>query len=230
MKKYLILLPAAAVIVAGCANKEEIDTLQRELIEVKQEVAQLKEKQSKIESDISNLSRRVDDVSKVASQNAIEIQKMKTFEKPAGAPVENLPPEGEEKVKLPQNPEELYKYGLDSYYKGKIKEAQEAFQEFVKKYKDSELYDNALFWVGQTYYVEGKYEEAIKKFDELIKGCETGEIKDCNKLPAAMLKKGFSLEKLGEIDKAIKLYQEIIQKFPDTEEAELARKKLEVIQ
>jgi len=236
MKKLLLLIPISTTLIGCGAKQEDIDLLQKELIQLKRQITQIEEKQVKIEQDISRLSKRVDNVAKVASENEIQIQKLKSFgttEKPQNsietAKEEEEPEkEGEEKVKIPDKPDELYRYGLDAYYKGKIEQARKIFEEFVRKYRDSELYDNALFWIGQTYYIEGKYDAAIKTFDRIINGCQTGEIMDCNKLPTAMLKKGFALLKMGEEDKARKVFMEVVRKFPDTEEAEIARKKLGV--
>ncbi|MBK3332979.1 tetratricopeptide repeat protein [Persephonella atlantica] len=223
MKKYLLLIPAATLI-SACVKQEDIDLLQKELIEVKKELAQLKQNQTQMKEDIAQLSKRVDNVSKTASQNALELQKLKSFGK---VEKETLPKEGEEQVKIPEKPDRLYKYALDAYFKGKMEEAREGFKKFIDRYKDSELYDNALFWLGQIYYAEGRYSVALKTFDRIINGCKAGEILDCNKLPAAMLKKAQCHLKLGEKSKALKILKTIIDNFPDTEEAEISRKKLE---
>ncbi len=223
MKKYLLLIPAAALI-SACAKQEEIDLLQKELIEVKRELAELKQNQTQMKEDIAQISQRVDNVSKTASQNALELQKLKSFGK---VEEETLPKEGEEQVKIPEKPDRLYKYALDAYFKGKMEEAKEGFKKFIDKYKDSELYDNALFWLGQIYYAEGRYSVALETFDRIINGCKTGEILDCNKLSGAMLKKAQCHLKLGEKSKALKILKTIIDNFPDTEEAEISRKKLE---
>ena len=233
MKKFIIYLSSGLVILTGCVRQEDVDLLQKELIDIKKEIAQIKETQKNIQKDVADLSKRVDNVSKVASQNSIELQKLKSFgrsEKKNEEKKKGLKKEGEEKVKIPEKPEELYRYGLDAYYKGKIKEAREMFEAFTKKFKDSELYDNALFWIGQTYYTEGRYDKAVKTFDRLINECKTGKILDCNKMPTAMLKKGFAFLKMGETDKAKAVFRDIIKKFPDTEEAEIAKKKLEVVE
>ncbi|SNZ07086.1 tol-pal system protein YbgF [Persephonella hydrogeniphila] len=232
MKKRLIIFSAGLLALTGCVKQEEVDLLQKELIQIKKELSEIKEDQNRIKEDISLLSKRVDNVSKVASQNSLEIQKIKSFGeiKPEKGKSEEIEREGEEKVKFPEKPEDLYKYGLDAYYKGKIEEAREAFSLFVKKFRDSELYDNALFWLGQTYYTEGRYDTALKIFSRLVNECMTGQISDCNKLPTAMLKEGYSLMKLGEVDKAKEVFKKILKEFPDTEEAEIAQKKLEVME
>ncbi len=226
MKKYLFFLPVA-VIFAGCGQTQQVDLLQKEIISIKKEIKQIKEQQKETKVNLMNLSQRIDNLSKNVAKNSIEIEKLKTFSKPVEA--KKLKKEGEEKVLIPENPVDLYKKALEAYYKGKTEQARALFEDFAQKYKDHELYDNALFWIGQTYYSEGRYEEAIKAWDRLIQGCESGEIADCNKYPMAMLKKAYAYIKLGNIDKAKKIFEEITAKFPDSEEAELAQRKLEAL-
>jgi len=236
MKKLLLLFPVMTVALTGCVKQEDVDLLQKEIIQMRKQLSQIEERQKKIERDLSRLSKRVDSVAKVASENELQLQKLRTFGKikevkntPSDtADFEEPEKEGEEKVKIPEKSDELYRYGLDAYYKGKVEQAREIFEKFVKKYRDSELYDNALFWIGQTYYIEGKYDAAVKTFDRIIEGCQTGQILDCNKLPTAILKKGFALLKMGEKEEAKKVFRQLVNRFPDTEEAEIARKKLEV--
>ncbi|WP_457640181.1 tetratricopeptide repeat protein [Persephonella sp.] len=233
MKKTFLILSSSTLLFTGCVKQEQVDALQKELIELKKQLSQIQKEQQEMKEDLSRLSQRVDNVAKVASENQMQIQKMKSFgteegTKQTGEKQPHLKKEGAEKVKLPEKPDELYRYGLDAYYKGKIEEAREIFEEFTRRYRDSELYDNALFWIGQTYYTEGKYDTAVKIFDRIINGCKTGKILDCNKLPTAMLKKGYALSKMGEFQQAKKVFRQLIEKFPDTEEAEIAQKKLEV--
>ncbi len=227
MKKTLFIFPAAAVILAGCGQTQQVDLLQKELIQLKKEVAQLRTQQKEIKMNLMDISQRIDNLSKNVAKNSIEIEKLKTFKKPPSS--SEVPKEGSEKVTMPENPVDLYKKALDSYYKGKIEEARKYFEEFAQKYKTHELYDNALFWIGQTYYAEGRYQEAINAWNKLIEGCETGEIVECNKYPMAMLKKAYAYMKMGNIEEAKKIFNEIIAKFPDSEEADLAKRKLEAI-
>ncbi|WP_457642445.1 tetratricopeptide repeat protein [Persephonella sp.] len=228
MKKILYMIPAGIIVFTGCAKQEDVNRLERKLVSLQKEVAQLKEEQEETKDNLKNLSIRVDNVSQIASKNSLEIEKIKLAKKPEN--LETLEEEGAEKVKVPEDPADLYKYALNAYYKGKTEEARKYFEIFVENYSDSDMYDNALFWIGQTYYTEGNYKKAIEAFDRLITECETGKAQECNKYPVAMLKKAYSYIKLGEIEEAKKILKKIVRRFPDTEEAELATRKLEVLE
>ncbi len=223
MKKMIILSSIFSITALSCVSQQDFTSLQNQMAKLQQEVNELKLQQQQLNQKTETLAKRIDEVSSIATQNSVEIQKLKIGYKPP----ENPPLEGEEQVKTAKNPEDIYNQALDLYYQGKLDEAEKKFQEFVKKYKDSQLYDNALFWIGQIYYTKGQYEKAINTFQDLINKCETGQIKDCNKLPDALLKISYSYLKIGEKEKAKHYFQKIIEKYPDSEEAKIAKRKLE---
>ena len=50
-----------------------------------------------------------------------------------------------------------------------------------------------MYWIGECYYAQKKYPDAISTFNELI-----AKYKDGDKVPAAMLKKGYALVETGK--------------------------------
>lgn len=223
MRKMLILTSILSITAVSCVSQQDFASIQNQMAKLQQEVNELKLQQQQLNQKAENLAKRIDDVSSIATQNSVEIQKLKIGYKPP----ENPPLEGEEQVKTAKNPEDIYNQALDLYYQGKLDEAEKKFQEFVKEYKNSELYDNALFWIGQIYYTKEEYKKAVEAFQNLINKCESGQIKDCNKLPDALLKISYSYLKLGDKEKAKYYFQKIIDKYPDSEEAKIAKRKLE---
>ncbi len=99
--------------------------------------------------------------------------------------------------------------------------AQEGFEGFLKKYPKSDLADNARFWIGEIYFQEGWYQKAILEYQKVIEGYPGG-----NKVPAAYYKQGIAFDKLGETGHARLVFKELIEKFPDSHEAGLARKEI----
>jgi len=245
MKKLIFAIPIGALLLTSCySSKEDIIALQKEIIKTKKEVYTLKREQGEIVKKINKLSSRVDNVSQMASQNALEIQKIKTklseLER-RGVPSRSsrtssrvkrtsytpLPREVEESSQLTDK--DLYKQALEEYSKQNYRNARKLLAMLVKKYPYSKYYDNALFWIGQTYYMEGDYERAIQFFDKIIRECEAGTAPDCNKLPMAMLKKAYALANIGNINKARKVLNNLILQYPDSDVIDLAKKKLEAL-
>jgi tol-pal system protein YbgF len=92
---------------------------------------------------------------------------------------------------------------------------------FLEKFSDSDRADNARFWIGEIYFAEQWYERAILEYEKVIKNYPDG-----NKVAGAYLKQGFSFEKIGENANARLILNELLEKFPDSNEAKIAKKKL----
>ena len=101
-------------------------------------------------------------------------------------------------------------------------EARSLFERFLSLYPNTDLSDNALFWLGETYYVEGKYPEAIVRYQEVLTKYPKGD-----KVPSALLKMAFSQEKLGNKTDAEVTLKRLVESFPNTPQAGIARKELE---
>jgi tol-pal system protein YbgF len=227
MKKMLLVASMLSLTGISCVSQQDFISLQNQMANLQQEVNELKSKHQNLEQKTENLAQRIDEVSNIAAKNSIEIQKLKLGYKPP----ENPPVEGQEQVKNASvNPEDIYNQALDLYYQGKLDEAEAKFKEFAEKYKNNHLYDNALFWIGQIYYTKGEYQKAIEVFQDLINKCESGEIKECNKLSDALLKIAYSYLKINNNEKAKFYFQKIVEKYPDSDEAEIAKRKLEALQ
>ncbi|MEZ0324140.1 MAG: tol-pal system protein YbgF [Hydrogenothermaceae bacterium] len=233
MKKILIGVLSIATL-SSCASEDKILSLQRELISLREEVNQLRSDNQANKANIEDLNRRVDKLSKAVSENSVEIEKLKVSKSSFATsvpppPPQQLPREGKERVSIPSDEKGLYQYALDLYYKGNYEEARKYFVEFLKKYPDSDLYGNAIFWAGQTFYAERKFSDAIEIFKALISKCDEGKIKKCVKYPDAMLKIGFSYIELGDVEKGKQYLNDLIKRYPDSEPAQLAKKKLEAL-
>jgi len=119
------------------------------------------------------------------------------------------------------DPEELYNGAYSKLAQGDFKGSRDEFKKFLELFPQTEYSDNAQFWVGESYYREKKYEEAILGFEEVVKKYPQG-----NKLPDALLKQAFSFIALNDSNSAKLLLQKIIERYPSSEQAEIARTKI----
>ena len=76
--------------------------------------------------------------------------------------------------------------------------------------------------MGECFYAEQDFEKAIEAFDTMIKDYPEGD-----KVPAAYLKKGYAYLELNQVGQGVVQLQGLIQKYPLTREARLAKQKLE---
>ena len=115
----------------------------------------------------------------------------------------------------------LYSQGLSYYNGGQWDLSIQSFQDYLKYYKDTDRASNAQFYIGECYYSQGDYNRAIEAYDLCSEKYPTG-----NKAAAAQLKKGFALLALDQKTAGIRELRSLIQRFPDSQEAELARQRL----
>ncbi|MBW2198143.1 MAG: tetratricopeptide repeat protein, partial [Deltaproteobacteria bacterium] len=81
--------------------------------------------------------------------------------------------------------------------------------------------DNAQFWIGEIYYHEKWYEKAILEYQKVIEKYPKG-----NKVQASLLKQGFAFLNLGDKSNARLILSELIKKYPKSNEAKIAKRKL----
>jgi tol-pal system protein YbgF len=115
----------------------------------------------------------------------------------------------------------LYSQGLSNFSDGHYDLSMQAFQEYLKYYKDTDRASNAQFYIGECYYNQGDYNHAIEAYDLCGEKYPTG-----NKAAAAQLKKGFSLLALDQKTAGIRELRSLVQRFPESHEADLARQRL----
>jgi tol-pal system protein YbgF len=115
----------------------------------------------------------------------------------------------------------LYTQGLSAYNGGQYDVSIQAFQDYLRYYKDTDRASNAQFYIGDCYFNKGDYSHAIEAYDLCSEKYPTG-----NKAAAAQLKKGFALLAMDQKTAGIRELRSVIQRFPDSHEAELARQRL----
>jgi TolA-binding protein len=96
------------------------------------------------------------------------------------------------------------------------------FDELIKRYPDDQLALGAKYWKGENYLSQEKFDDAISEFDGVILSSGSGDTDEARK---AKFKKALIYIKLSQNDKAISLFDEIIKKYPLTQEAVQAKEK-----
>ena len=119
---------------------------------------------------------------------------------------------------------DLYKDAYETFQKGNLEGARAKFEAFLKQYPNTELSDNAQFWIGETYYLKKDYEKAILEYEKAIAKYPEGD-----KIPAALFKQALAFLELGDKTNARNLLKRVIERYPHSEQAEMAKKRLEGI-
>ena len=119
---------------------------------------------------------------------------------------------------------DLYKDAYETFHKGNLEGARRKFEAFLKQYPNTELSDNAQFWIGETYFLKKDFERAILEYEKAMVKYPEGD-----KIPAALFKQALAFLELGDKANTRNLLKRVIEKYPHSEQAEMAKKKLETI-
>jgi tol-pal system protein YbgF len=119
------------------------------------------------------------------------------------------------------SPDELYRSAYQDYLQGNYDLAAQGFREYLRRFPDTELSDNALYWIGECYDAQDLTQEALEVFTQVLTDHPTSD-----KAAAAQLKKGLLYLKDGDQGQGVVHLQYVVYEHPGTEEAELAREKL----
>ncbi|WP_207682690.1 tol-pal system protein YbgF [Desulfonema magnum] len=116
---------------------------------------------------------------------------------------------------------ELYVLSKQAFDQKAYEKARDGFKLLLEKYPNSKRADNSQFWLGEIYYQQKWYEKAILEYQSVIEKYPTG-----NKVKAALLKQGFSFLNLGDKANGRLILQELIDRYPQSHEADIAEQKL----
>lgn len=100
-----------------------------------------------------------------------------------------------------------------------------AFQQFLVSFPDSQLADNAQYWLAESYYVTDQFEEALAQFAVVI-----NDYPRSRKVPDALLKTGYCNYELARWDDARAALMRVQDEYSDTTAARLAEQRIKRMQ
>jgi tol-pal system protein YbgF len=118
---------------------------------------------------------------------------------------------------------QLYDAAYLDLTKGNYDLAITGFTNYLKYFPETEQAANAQYWLGECYYQKKNYTRAAIEFHKVLETYSTG-----TKVPSALYKLGLSLLELKS-NQANKYFEELVNNYPNTQEAKLAEEKLEQI-
>jgi tol-pal system protein YbgF len=132
-------------------------------------------------------------------------------------------------------PEESYQAAYLDFSKGRYSLAIPAFREFVRRFPDSALADSAQYGIGESYFSMARasadggradeskreLEQAVREFRKVIVNYPRA-----GKVPTALYKEALALAELKQTGLAQARLQYLLDHFPQSEEAPLAKERL----
>lgn len=119
------------------------------------------------------------------------------------------------------DPQKLYDDAQIDFKEKRYIDARQKFEKFSKDFPKHALAPNSYFWLGESYYADKKYEDAILAYEAFLKKYPNHE-----KTRGAMLKQAFAFVEMGDKKTGKVLLEKVIEKYPNSREAELAEKKI----
>jgi tol-pal system protein YbgF len=116
----------------------------------------------------------------------------------------------------------LYDRVMEEFKHKDYEAALAGFRFFLELHGQTSLAANAQYWIGECHFRLGHYKEALKSFYDVVSYYPLSP-----KLAASSLKIGQTYTKMKDFEKARMMYERVIDQYPDSSEAEIARKALD---
>lgn len=244
-------LAAACVLASGCVSTTDVQTIDTKVSELQRQAMQLETQavtkaelndvqttlsaqsqnllkaQADARADLVSLASQVEELKgKLESTNLrlgeVSQQLAATLQELRARPL--APPE-DAAAAAPappaDDPKALYEAAYNDYLRGNYETALQAFQEYLATFPDTDLADNAVYWIGESHYRQRRYRQAIEQFDRVIQRYPKSD-----KVASAWLKRGYSHLELGERQQGVLNLRHVAREFPAGDEANLARQRL----
>jgi tol-pal system protein YbgF len=214
--------------------RAKMDALNEELRTLSGRVEKIEyalNRQKQLDAETVNAKEdQIDQMAKTAKSNDERIYRIEqylNFEPSKQLPSIETPAETSTAKIVPvpvaqESPEDaIYRMAKQAFDQGDSDAARKKFQELITQYPKSEHADNAQFWIGEIYYREKWYEKAILEYQKVIE-----KYPDGNKVPASLLKQGLAFFNLGDKSNSRLILEELIKKYPQSNEAKIAKDKV----
>ena len=197
------------------ATTTDIDRLQDSLNQVQKGQADLISKMDELDHSILTLNEKLSDSQKKMGSLSLKLEDTQSKLGGRMERISTLLSEATTQASVPV-PGDMYRSAYGDYVAGKTDLAMSGFQTFLQRYPDSDLADDAQFYLADCYLARRDYKTARIEFDKVL-----GSSADFRK--QALLKRASALEGSGNSkDQKITL-QTLIKEFPDSTEADSAK-------
>ncbi len=182
---------------------------------------------TRLSARMDELSQRLDSLSRQAPVNGGSGQRS------GGAPPSVSAAPGAAKPAGGGTAEEAYQAAYLDFSKGLYPLAITEFRDFLRRFPDSKLADSAQYWIGESYFSLARaaanqpdkareaLEQAVQEFRKVTVTYPRG-----SKVPTALYKEALALMELKQTALAQARLRYLVENFPQSEEAPLAKERL----
>ena len=234
------------VLLGGCATKSDVRDLQDEIRELYAQqqalLQQLRESQRAHQDSISGVARSLQDGRAETARRMTNIEdQLLTIQELAGLSQQQVaslrdqmerdraqrtfgPPGmfgASARARGSDQASELYEAAQTQFARGTLSAARVGFQQVVDQYGSHELAPEARYYLADILNQEGNPEDAIEAFLEIPEFHPTAP-----RVPDALYRVGRLQMELGNRDDAEEYFERVVNTWPDSGAADLAREEL----
>ena len=187
--------------------KTRIDKLDKQLLEMQNQLQSIQSLQASSATPVTGVAAPANNAPAANAPNASQSA-------PAAAPVNNPAPPLQE----------TFQAGLRDYNAAHYTIAESEFSDVIHYYPQDDLAGNAEFYLGEINYRQKIYDSAVKHYTVVLE-----KFNGNSNAAAAQLHKGFALIALKKRDAGVRDLHLLIQRHPQSPEADQARIRLDAM-
>ena len=250
--RHAVALSAAVVVLGGCALKGDVRRVERQLQAMQNEAARVDSARAvelarladllsavgdsveagrraltvlrgELRTDLTEIQRQLVQIQELTGQSQQRLSELRAQieQRPAGPPpgVAGGAADSGAAVDVP-GANELFELGLQQLRRGSPQAGRMAFTELLSRYPQHERVPDALYFIGDSWGT-AEPDSATVAYERVVR-----EFPTSLRAPGALYKLGLLAERRGDRAGARVYYQRVLSDYPRSEEAALARDKL----
>ncbi|MGQ0713270.1 MAG: tetratricopeptide repeat protein [Gemmatimonadaceae bacterium] len=197
-----------------------------ELYQINQQLLQVQELTGQSQRRLQELRSSIE-----ARQQEAAVQSAPPVTVPAATPRDTTTPSGAQPA-VPTGPaagapgpNQLFQSSLEQLRRGSPTSARRGFDELLRLYPTSDIVGETYFYLGEAHALEGNTAAADSAYNAVVT-----RYSDSPRAPTALYKRALLLQQRGNIALARTALNDLIRRYPRSDEAQLARDRLRTMQ
>lgn len=118
---------------------------------------------------------------------------------------------------------QLYEQATSDLTQGRYSLALVAYRQYLQLFPETDLADNAQYGAGECFFAQAQFDSALVEYARVGVRWGTGD-----RAPASLYKLGLCEERLGRTMESRRTFEDLVKRFPQSGEAQLARDRIGV--
>jgi tol-pal system protein YbgF len=212
---------------ARAAQLNEVILMQRQVMDslgaTRRSVAQIR---GDLSTDLYNIQQQLVQLQELTGQSQQRLTELRTRLEARGAQIEAGPTPGDSARPMPESgasADQMYEASLAQLRRGSLSTARLGLREMLRQYPTSERAPDALYFIGQSFAAENP-DSAAAYYRQVVDKHATSP-----RAASALYNLGLLAERRRDNAGARDAYQRVTQKYPQSDEAALARDRLKAL-